>query len=118
MTAKTRHGSLDQSTSCRTSRAALVATSRVEVSYSFCVEAVEAHALKSFFFFFQAEDGIRDYKVTGVQTCALPIYHVQQLRQPVQTQPAQPGAHPRRLTIGAPAAEAVKREWDQVHPPA
>src|SRR5256885_10695792 len=24
-------------------------------------------------FFFQAEDGIRDYKVTGVQTCALPI---------------------------------------------
>src|SRR5256885_12831524 len=28
-----------------------------------------------FFFFFQAEDGIRDYKVTGVQTCALPICH-------------------------------------------
>src|SRR3989454_12020797 len=28
------------------------------------------------FFFFQAEDGIRDYKVTGVQTCALPIYQV------------------------------------------
>src|SRR5256885_5161357 len=27
-------------------------------------------------FFFQAEDGIRDYKVTGVQTCALPIYAV------------------------------------------
>src|SRR2546426_9106326 len=27
------------------------------------------------FFFFQAEDGIRDYKVTGVQTCALPISH-------------------------------------------
>src|SRR5256885_5089566 len=27
----------------------------------------------TFFFFFQAEDGIRDYKVTGVQTCALPI---------------------------------------------
>src|SRR6266446_7994691 len=26
-----------------------------------------------FYFFFQAEDGIRDYKVTGVQTCALPI---------------------------------------------
>src|SRR5256885_3875183 len=25
-------------------------------------------------FFFQAEDGIRDYKVTGVQTCALPIF--------------------------------------------
>src|SRR5256885_10036920 len=29
-----------------------------------------------FVFFFQAEDGIRDYKVTGVQTYALPIYDV------------------------------------------
>src|SRR5215211_5761624 len=28
---------------------------------------------KFFFFFFQAEDGIRDHCVTGVQTCALPI---------------------------------------------
>src|SRR2546422_5319083 len=27
------------------------------------------------FFFFQAEDGIRDVAVTGVQTCALPISH-------------------------------------------
>src|SRR6266511_4494406 len=27
-----------------------------------------------FFFFFQAEDGIRDFHVTGVQTCALPIW--------------------------------------------
>src|SRR2546430_15162753 len=27
----------------------------------------------AFFFFFQAEDGIRDLTVTGVQTCALPI---------------------------------------------
>src|SRR5688572_32023594 len=27
------------------------------------------------FFFFQAEDGIRDLTVTGVQTCALPISH-------------------------------------------
>src|SRR5262249_58431543 len=30
----------------------------------------------SIFFFFQAEDGIRDWSVTGVQTCALPIYFV------------------------------------------
>src|SRR5256884_6659206 len=29
----------------------------------------------TFFFFFQAEDGIRDVAVTGVQTCALPIFH-------------------------------------------
>src|SRR5690606_39618762 len=27
-------------------------------------------------FFFQAEDGIRDFHVTGVQTCALPIFEV------------------------------------------
>src|SRR5205807_6516371 len=32
------------------------------------------------FFFFQAEDGIRDYKVTGVQTCALPISYLPLLR--------------------------------------
>src|SRR2546422_7907004 len=31
--------------------------------------------LASFVFFFQAEDGIRDVAVTGVQTCALPILH-------------------------------------------
>src|SRR2546422_4792520 len=29
--------------------------------------------VRLFFFFFQAEDGIRDVAVTGVQTCALPI---------------------------------------------
>ena len=29
-----------------------------------------------FFFFFQAEDGIRDDLVTGVQTCALPILNI------------------------------------------
>src|SRR6266496_494304 len=29
-----------------------------------------------FFFFFQAEDGIRDLYVTGVQTCALPIFKI------------------------------------------
>ena len=37
-----------------------------------------------FFFFFQAEDGIRDYKVTGVQTCALPISR--ELRRMMRTQ--------------------------------
>src|SRR2546430_13632518 len=33
----------------------------------------ECRAMLSFVFFFQAEDGIRDLTVTGVQTCALPI---------------------------------------------
>src|SRR5439155_13406300 len=41
---------------------------------NFC-ELEEAHVIMvfDFFFFFQAEDGIRDGHVTGVQTCALPI---------------------------------------------
>src|SRR2546421_8495559 len=34
-------------------------------------------ALLLFFFFFQAEDGIRDLIVTGVQTCALPIFNAE-----------------------------------------
>src|SRR5256885_10186305 len=37
-------------------------------------------ASRILFFFFQAEDGIRDYKVTGVQTCALPICEIAQHR--------------------------------------
>src|SRR5699024_11706274 len=37
----------------------------------FVVEIKSSRGL--FFFFFQAEDGIRDRNVTGVQTCALPI---------------------------------------------
>src|SRR5256885_12765624 len=36
-------------------------------------EVVDLLIAEIVFFFFQAEDGIRDYKVTGVQTCALPI---------------------------------------------
>src|SRR5256885_9910196 len=42
------------------------------------------------FLFFQAEDGIRDYKVTGVQTCALPI----------STPDAAPASSPARGAIG------------------
>src|SRR5436190_12218819 len=36
------------------------------------------------FFFFQAEDGIRDHCVTGVQTCALPISSSPPARQPFE----------------------------------
>src|SRR6266446_7404861 len=39
--------------------------------------------LVCYFFFFQAEDGIRDYKVTGVQTCALPISDFERVRMAV-----------------------------------
>src|SRR2546425_5248001 len=37
------------------------------------VKPQDVRLTKIFFFFFQAEDGIRDKLVTGVQTCALPI---------------------------------------------
>src|SRR5260221_130830 len=39
----------------------------------FCVPEYGAANGRRHFFFFQAEDGIRDHCVTGVQTCALPI---------------------------------------------
>src|SRR5690606_40784158 len=43
-----------------------------------------------FCFFFQAEDGIRDFHVTGVQTCALPIScrRPERTRNPVSTDTA------------------------------
>src|SRR5437667_1356109 len=40
---------------------------------SLCVSVSKSDVCFAFFFFFQAEDGIRDRDVTGVQTCALPI---------------------------------------------
>src|SRR5690606_40285103 len=39
----------------------------------------------SVFFFFQAEDGIRDFHVTGVQTCALPILKFGEGKTPEST---------------------------------
>src|SRR6266446_7405333 len=61
------------------------------------------------FFFFQAEDGIRDYKVTGVQTCALPI-----------CQPARVEVRLKRKAIRAVAGEdgritAIQRNAPLVH---
>src|SRR5256886_7655108 len=38
-----------------------------------CLSGARHKVFRLFFFFFQAEDGIRDLTVTGVQTCALPI---------------------------------------------
>ena len=44
-----------------------------------------------FFFFFQAEDGIRDHCVTGVQTCALPIYTGKHWKHPfLSREPSEP----------------------------
>src|SRR5688572_31842904 len=43
------------------------------MSYIVCLFCEYQLCFLFFFFFFQAEDGIRDLTVTGVQTCALPI---------------------------------------------
>src|SRR5256885_7860976 len=78
------------------------------------------------FFFFQAEDGIRDYKVTGVQTCALPILRAELVGMSLAVAPGRswylPFAHvapdgelaggtpPRNLPTLASAALAPVRE--------
>src|SRR3989449_1909585 len=75
------------------------------------------------FFFFQAEDGIRDVAVTGVQTCALPISAL--VRRGARRLPAvgsdQAGAGPRALEVLRRRAAlrldpAGDRAWPD-HPP-
>src|SRR4051795_13785059 len=81
------------------------------------------------FFFFQAEDGIRDESVTGVQTCALPIW----ARRRCSTEWLRPTATGRRSTssrgsweigrascrgrgeisVGGVSLKKKKKKWDQ-----
>src|SRR3990170_5784941 len=42
-------------------------------NYQYAFPILKRYNIKAIIFFFQAEDGIRDDLVTGVQTCALPI---------------------------------------------
>src|SRR3712207_4544974 len=56
------------------------------------------------FFFFQAEDGIRDIGVTGVQTCALPIYAL----HPVLSQAGTEAATRFEQTSGPVMAKGVE----------
>src|SRR3989440_8123896 len=62
-------------------------------------------------FFFQAEDGIRDLIVTGVQTCALPIYCHGTFPPPVcnraSSLPAAENLLPRRPLESTPAGDRV-----------
>src|SRR5689334_3314221 len=67
-----------------------------------------------FFFFFQAEDGIRDGTVTGVQTCALPISEP----DPVEPDP-QPEPEPwcgLESQIAATDIPAFGEDWTNGHP--
>src|ERR1022692_4479789 len=74
------------------------------------------------FFFFQAEDGIRDYKVTGVQTCALPaISRTDPDPSPPRKTPA--GRAGRSscgadLQVSASAADALCMNWPASTPAA
>src|SRR2546422_3205520 len=67
------------------------------------------------FFFFQAEDGIRDVAVTGVQTCALPIYGVEGVKGApvIQVSTTVPGTTGMFLVLGLDLGrEASFRLWD------
>src|SRR5256886_5735977 len=71
--------SLDATTSmCHTKRYDLFIDVTQNIQYArelyvTLTDGRERRVIDLFFFFFQAEDGIRDLTVTGVQTCALPI---------------------------------------------
>src|SRR5437016_9629881 len=66
--------------------------------------------LSVFFFFFQAEDGIRDWSVTGVQTCALPIYR--SVMREVEAQPV--GCHHRPHLAHMGAEDLAQRRVHEV----
>src|SRR2546422_477519 len=63
----------------------------------------------SYFFFFQAEDGIRDVAVTGVQTCALPISLalIAVITDPQTVRPDQPIT----ITCEAPDDDLLLADW-------
>src|SRR5215211_5346823 len=75
-----------------------------------------------FFFFFQAEDGIRDHCVTGVQTCALPISvakHLGALARAGLIEAHREGRETRYTLTPAPLSDAmawmtaVGGQWDE-----
>src|SRR2546430_5734472 len=66
-----------------------------------------------FFFFFQAEDGIRDLTVTGVQTCALPILSCFDLAILLHQRRVRLDArrHGSSTTNGWPPSRVLRRRW-------
>src|SRR2546422_9582567 len=62
-----------------------------------------------FFFFFQAEDGIRDVAVTGVQTCALPVCFGVKVKQPAQWI-----TRGSSLIVGAKQIQRVRATFDGI----
>src|SRR5699024_11501228 len=76
--------------------------------------------VRSVHFFFQAEDGIRDRNVTGVQTCALPIFDVQKQAEGKSNRGGRKFAA-RRMDHDVASAEVVatgtEPNWDASHRP-
>src|SRR5206468_8579396 len=98
----------------------------VLVPHTVSAVAVGVMASCAVFFFFQAEDGIRDLIVTGVQTCALPIFdvvaHPDRLTEPlirkegvskhdIDIDPANPYTHFRRSEERRVGKECRSRWW-------
>src|SRR2546422_6519935 len=66
-----------------------------------------------FFFFFQAEDGIRDVAVTGVQTCALPIWMTHELGRREAQQALDGVAGEQQGPVGGDEGDRVRPVLDQ-----
>src|SRR5690606_26213896 len=67
-------------------------------------------------FFFQAEDGIRDFHVTGVQTCALPISHRDHFRSGRGTPDLHGGVARAAALFPPPSDDRHWRGVDRDHP--
>src|SRR5207302_6531449 len=92
-------------------------------SSSFCPSSV----VFCCFFFFQAEDGIRDFHVTGVQTCALPISanqlvvdRIAEIDHPyfAAGQFLKHGIPPMASSLVRPGARIRRHDWNQRSKPA
>src|SRR5688572_32738613 len=68
------------------------------------------HCGFGFFFFFQAEDGIRDLTVTGVQTCALPIWSACSRSSPAP-RTSSPGAFGSWSTPARRTRSGLRASW-------
>src|SRR5256884_265902 len=74
---------------------------------AYCTAYARSKSLECLFFFFQAEDGIRDVAVTGVQTCALPISCFTALCVVAIARPALPLAAQQGGPLPAPPAGTI-----------
>src|SRR5256886_10235831 len=76
---------LASATACSSALARRLMKQGIAIPIIFCVPYLQTLAVRyiRIFFFFQAEDGIRDLTVTGVQTCALPIRPLATVALPV-----------------------------------